>query len=284
MTRTLPPNKAVGSAVDQQIKKRPVKHSVSGMLFDPIRKTNGAIMSIRENYLKIRREIPDNVNIVLAAKMKGAEEIGEALAAGAGIIGENYVQEAEKMHEQLGEKAGKVKWHFIGTLQKNKINKALKIFDCIQTVDSAELADEINKRARSMQTKVAVYIEVNIGSEYTKSGVEPNYAVIEELAGYIARLDCLRLEGLMTMGPRMGDPEKVRPFFKKIKTYYEQLKKANIPNVDLKYLSMGMSNSYKIAIEEGANMVRLGTVVFGARSCETKLAAEGEQENRIERR
>ncbi len=241
-------------------------------------------MSIREDYLKIRRGIPDHVEIVLAAKMKGADEIDEALAAGAGIIGENYVQEAEKMHEQLGEKAGEVKWHFIGTLQKNKINKALKIFDCIQTVDSAGLADEINKRARVMQKKVAVYIEVNIGSEYTKSGVEPDHDIIEKLARHIAGLDCLKLEGLMTMGPRVGDPEKVRPFFRKIKKYYEQLKMEGIPNTDLKCLSMGMSNSYKIAIEEGANMVRLGTVVFGTRSCETKLAAEGGKENRIERR
>ncbi|MCD6228276.1 MAG: alanine racemase, partial [Candidatus Omnitrophica bacterium] len=104
-------------------------------------------MNIRDNFLKVREEIPDYVQIVLAAKMRTKEEIEEAISAGAEIIGENYVQEAEKMYQELGEKARKVKWHLIGALQKNKINKALRIFDCIQTVDSSELAEAINKRA-----------------------------------------------------------------------------------------------------------------------------------------
>ncbi|MCD6423652.1 MAG: alanine racemase, partial [Elusimicrobia bacterium] len=104
-------------------------------------------MSIRENFLKIKKEVPEYVKIVLAAKTRTKDEIEEVISAGAEIIGENYVQEAEKMYQELGEKARKVKWHLIGALQKNKINKALRIFDCIQTVDSSELAEAINKRA-----------------------------------------------------------------------------------------------------------------------------------------
>ena len=223
-------------------------------------------MNIRDNFLKIRKEIPDYVQIVLAAKMRTKEEIEEAISAGAEIIGENYVQEAEKMYQELGEKARKVKWHLIGALQKNKINRALRIFDCIQTVDSSELAEAINKRAHNLNKKISVFIEINIGSEITKTGVKPEYEVIKELAEHISKLNYLKLEGLMTMGPRTGNPEDVRVHFRKTKEFFNRLKGANIPNVELKYLSMGMSNSYKVAIEEGANMVRLGTGIFGKRA------------------
>ena len=222
-------------------------------------------MNIRDNFLKIRKEIPDYVQIVLAAKTRTKEEIEEAISAGAEIIGENYVQEAEKMYQELGEKARKVKWHLIGALQKNKINKALRIFDCIQTVDSPKLAEAINKRAEKLDKKISVFIEINIGSEITKAGVKPEYEVIKELAEYISKLNYLKLEGLMTMGPRVGNSEDVRVHFRKTKEFFNRLKGANIPNVELKYLSMGMSNSYKVAIEEGANMIRLGTVIFGKR-------------------
>ena len=224
-------------------------------------------MNIREKYLEIEKEIPDYVRMVLAAKMKTAGEIEEAIDAGAEIIGENYVQEAEKIYAALGEKAKKIKWHMIGPLQKNKINKAVRVFDCIQTIDSAELADAVNKRAAVIKKEMPVFIEVNIGSEMTKAGVKPQYEMIEKLALHISGLSYLKLEGLMTIGPRVGNPEDVRPYFRKIKEIFETLKEAGIPHVDLKYLSMGMSNSYKVAIEEGANIIRLGTIVFGPRKC-----------------
>ena len=227
-------------------------------------------MSIKEKYLEIKKEIPDHVKIVLAGKTRTDEEIKEAILAGAEIIGENYVQEAEKMYKILGESAKQVEWHMIGSLQKNKINKALKVFDCIQTIDSAELAEDIDKRAERIKRRVSVFIEINIGSEITKSGVIPEYEIVEKLANCISRLDYLRLEGLMTMGPRVGNPEDMRPYFRKTKKIFDKLKSIGIPNVDLKYLSMGMSNSYKIAIEEGANIVRLGTVIFGKGSCDLK--------------
>ena len=227
-------------------------------------------MSIKENYLKIRKEIPDYVQVVLAGKMKTSEEIEEAIDAGSTIIGENYVQEAEKIYEALGEKAKKVKWHMIGPLQKNKINKAVRIFDCIQTIDSTELADAIDKRAEVIKKEMPVFIEINIGSEMTKAGIKPEYGMVEKLALHISGLFYLKLEGLMTIGPRVGNPEDIRPYFKAVKEIFDKLQSAGIPNTDLKYLSMGMSNSYKIAIEEGANIIRLGTIIFGARKCNLK--------------
>ena len=180
------------------------------------------------------------------------------------------MREAEKIYEALGERAKKIKWHMIGPLQKNKINNALRIFDCIQTIDSVELAEAVNKKAEVIKKEVSVFIEINIGSEMTKAGVKPEYGRVEKLALHISGLYYLKLEGLMTVGPRVGDPEEVRPYFKKTKGIFDKLKNTGIPNIDLKYLSMGMSNSYKIAIEEGANIIRLGTVIFGARKCNLK--------------
>ena len=225
---------------------------------------------IKENFLRIKSEIPDYVMVVLAVKMKMLEEIEEVISAGAEIIGENYIQEAEKLYQQLGEKSKTLKWHMIGSLQKNKINKALRMFDCIQTIDSAEIATALSEKAERMGKIMSVFIEINIGSEITKAGVKPEYEIIEKLAMHISKLNNLRLEGLMTMGPRVGASEAVRPYFKKTKGIFERLKAAEISGIDLKYLSMGMSNSYRIAIEEGANMIRLGAAVFGKRICDLK--------------
>ena len=223
-------------------------------------------MHIAKNYQKIREEIPDNVTIVLAGKTRTHGEIEEVIEAGATDIGENYVQEAEKMYDSLGEKAKKVRWNMIGHLQKNKINKALKIFDVVQTVDSLEKAAAIDKRAQGMGKSVSIFLEINIGSEMTKAGIKPEYEVIKNLVREISKLEHLSLEGLMTMGPRFGDPEDSRPYFRETKDVFERIKMLNLPRVKMKVLSMGMSNSYKVAIEEGSNMVRLGTVVFGERN------------------
>jgi len=225
-------------------------------------------MNVRDNYIKVRKEIPSYVKIVLAAKTRATEEIEEAISAGAVIIGENYIQEAVKAYNDLGRKAGKIKWHFIGKLQKNKINKALKIFDTVQTIDSYEIARVLNRRAEGLNKTLAVFIEINIGNEITKQGVNPDYETVKELAIEISQLKYLKLEGLMTMGPLSGNPESVRPYFKMAKDIFERIKKLQLPNVRMKYLSMGMSNSYRAAIDEGANIVRLGTAVFGKRLCD----------------
>jgi pyridoxal phosphate enzyme (YggS family) len=224
-------------------------------------------MSITENYQAIIKKIPKDITIVLAAKTRTAEEVAEAIDAGATDIGENYVQEAKKMYQQLDEKAKKVKWHLIGPLQKNKINIALPIFDVIQTVGDYSIAENMNKRVEKAGKKIfPIYIEVNIGSEITKYGVKPEYKSILDLVKKISdNLKHLKVEGLMTMGPRFGNPEESRKYFRKTKDIFKRIKALNLYNVDMKTLSMGMSNSYEVAIEEGSNMIRVGSVVFGER-------------------
>lgn len=229
-------------------------------------------MSIPENYTRIRKEIPDYVTIIIASKTRSPEEIREVMDAGAGDLGENYVQEAVKMYGALDEKAREVKWHMIGHLQTNKINKALKIFDIIQTIDSLEKAGAIEKRAARIvpEKTIPVYIEINIGNEDLKAGIkpeehEPFEKFMEKLIRDISKFEHLRVEGLMTMGPRFGNPEDSRPHFRRTKKIFESIKNLDIPNVDLQYLSMGMTNSYRVAIEEGSNMVRIGTAIFGER-------------------
>jgi len=231
-------------------------------------------MSISANYARIRHEIPDYVTIVVSCKTRTVEEIEEAIDAGATDIGENYVQEAGQTYSALKKKAAKVGWHMIGHLQTNKINKALRVFDVIQTVDSLEKAAAIDKRVEKAGKKIVpVYIEINIGSEFSKAGIkpaehEPFDEYMEKLAGDISALGHLRLEGLMTMGPRFGSSEDVRPYFRKTRRMFETIKGLGLPNVDMKYLSMGMTNSYRVAIEEGSNMIRIGTALFGKTKCE----------------
>ncbi len=220
-------------------------------------------MNIAENYKKIRDQIPENVVIVLAAKTRTPEEIKEVIDAGATDIGENYLQEAEQMFSALGETAEKVRWHMIGDLQKNKINRALKVFDLVQTLSSFERAEALNQRAGKM---IPVYVEINTGCEETKKGIDPDFEKIKDLVVKMSGLENISVAGLMTMGPMTGDPEDSRPYFRKAKNIFDKLNELNLPGVNLKTLSMGMSDSYRVAIEEGSNMIRLGRVVFGDRS------------------
>ena len=218
-------------------------------------------MTIKQNVSQILSELPDGVQLVAAAKTRKPEEILAAIEAGAEIVGENYVQEAERAYELIGNKA---KWHFIGHLQKNKVKKAVKIFDMIETIDSFELAKEIDKRCAQIGKIMPVLIEVNIGREEQKSGILPENT--EQLAKDISALPNIRVMGLMTMGPLSGDPEDSRPYFVAMKKLFEKMKKLDLPDTEMKYLSMGMTNSYQIAPEEGANMVRIGTKIFGERT------------------
>ncbi|MBW1779974.1 MAG: YggS family pyridoxal phosphate-dependent enzyme [Deltaproteobacteria bacterium] len=216
---------------------------------------------IKENVKKILASLPPGVQLVAAAKTRTPEEVLEAIQAGITIIGHNYVQEAERAFEAIGHQA---KWHMIGHLQSNKAKKAAKIFDMIETVDSFKLAQAIDKACRNMDKSMPVLIEINSGEELQKAGVLPADAmtVVRE----ISELENIRIMGLMTMGPFSGDPEDARPFFQKTKAIFEDIKHVNIPGVEMKYLSMGMSNSYRVALEEGANLVRIGTRIFGERN------------------
>ncbi len=217
-------------------------------------------MTIKENVRKILEELPEGVELVGAAKGRTAREIVEAIDGGLKIVGENYLQEALRVYEDVDRD---VQWHFIGHLQRNKVKKAVKLFDMIQSLDSFELAKEIDKRARAIGKVMPVLIEVNSGREKQKFGVMPED--VEELVRKVSTLPNIKVMGLMTMGPRFGDPEDSRPYFRETRRIFERLKQLDIPNVEMRYLSMGMSNSYRVALEEGANMVRIGTKIFGER-------------------
>ena len=232
--------------------------------------------SVATTVRHLLESLPSGVTMIAAAKGRSVEQVRAAIRAGITCVGHNYVQDAEPMIPLVPEP---VQWHMIGHLQRNKVGTAVQLFDCIQTVDSLPLAQEIEKRGAAMGLVVprprsgetlrpaaagkvlSVFVEVNSGREANKTGVLPED--VESLARQIGALPHLRLQGLMTMGPRFGEPEDARTYFRLTRQLFEQLAAAQIPNVEMRYLSMGMSNSYQVAIEEGANMVRLGTVLFG---------------------
>ena len=209
----------------------------------------------------IRKSLPRHVQLMAVTKQRHLSEIGEAVSAGVSIIGENYVQEAEVAYSKLPAHARELaKWHFIGHLQRNKVKRALKIFSCIQSVDSFALAGEIDKQAMAVGKAIPVLIEVNIGGEKSKFGVPPEN--VKELIAQISPLENVKVIGLMAMEPPSENPEDARPYFKRMKKLFEEISGAGIPNAEMRFLSMGMSSSYKVAIEEGSNMVRLGRAIF----------------------
>jgi len=215
---------------------------------------------IRENVKRVLAELPDGVTLVAAAKGRSVGEIREAVEAGVRIVGHNYVQEAEAAVTAIGEA---VEWHMIGHLQRNKAHDAVRLFDLIESVDSLRLARRLDRVCRELNRTMPVLIEVNSGREPQKSGVLPEAAA--EVVEAIGRLDGLSVRGLMTMGPLVDDPEALRPCFRETRGLFDRLATAGIPGVRMEILSMGMSDSYRAAIEEGATMVRIGTALFGPR-------------------
>ena len=215
---------------------------------------------IKENVKRILTQLPSGVEVLAATKSVDANQIQEAITAGIRIIGENYVQEAQEKFKLIKEG---VSWHFIGHLQKNKVNRAVEIFDMIQTVDSLELAQEIDKACKIKDKLMPVLIEINSAGEKQKFGVLPQEAEI--LIKEIARFENIKIQGLMTMGPFLENPEQLRYYFRQTRQVFQGLSSLNLPRVEMRYLSMGMSNSYDIAIAEGANLVRIGTSFFGQR-------------------
>jgi len=214
-------------------------------------------MSIEDNVKKLLREMPGGVELLAAVKGRAVEDVIRAVDAGIYLIGENYVQESQRLNQIIGDR---VRWHFIGHLQKNKTGKAIKIFDMIETVDSLELAEEINRQCSSLAEVIPVLIEINSGREPQKHGVFPENAEI--LIRAIAGLPYIKVDGLMTMGPVKDNPAELSPYFRETRRIYEYLQHSALPNVEMKYLSMGMSGSYQTAIAEGANIIRIGTKIF----------------------
>lgn len=211
---------------------------------------------IRDNIRDILTSLPGHVELVAATKSRSVEEILEAIEGGVKIVGENYTQEAEEKFRAIG---SKVKWHFIGHLQKNKVKKAVRIFDMIETIDSVEIAAAIDKACAEIKKVMPVLIEVNSGKEENKSGVLPED--VENLIKDISGFKNIKPVGLMTMGPFFENPEDYRQYFKAARQLFDRIK----INYDIKYLSMGMSDSYHIAIQEGASLVRIGAGIFGPR-------------------
>ncbi len=215
---------------------------------------------IAANVRSLLADLPPGVELVAAAKTRTPAEILEAVEAGVRTIGENYVQEAQRAFEAVGRR---VRWHMIGHLQSNKARRAVEIFDMIETVDSLELGREIDKRCEAAGRTMDVLVEINSGREPQKAGVGPEDA--ESLVRALAGLPRLKVRGLMTMGPFEGNPEDARPFFLETRRIWEKLKTLSIPGANMEVLSMGMTNSFRVAVEEGATMVRIGTAIFGPR-------------------
>ncbi len=211
---------------------------------------------------------PREIKLVAVSKTVEPARIKEAIEAGVSILGENYVQEAMKKIEEIGrpactERFGEgrpVAWHFIGHLQSNKAKYAVQLFDMLHSLDSTPLAEELNRRGEQIGRVLKVMIEVNISGEATKFGSDEER--VRDIAKRILNHGHLSLEGLMTMPPYFDSPELSRPYYIKLRELKERLEREGIP---MKELSMGMSNDFEIAIEEGATFVRVGTAIFGPR-------------------
>jgi pyridoxal phosphate enzyme (YggS family) len=218
------------------------------------------VSHISENIIRILKDIPHNVKVVAAAKSRNIDEVRETIKAGITMIGENYLQDAKEIISELKDMAS---WHFIGHVQKNKVKHIVPMFDMIETVDSKELSLLIDQAAEKQGKIMPVLIEVNSGLEEQKAGAMPEE--VPALAEYISSLPNIRLNGLMTIGPFIDEQHGLRPCFRLTKKLFDELAASDLPNVEMKWLSMGMSDSYMIAIEEGANLVRIGTLIYGPR-------------------
>ena len=205
---------------------------------------------------KVERD-PREIKLVAVSKTVETARIKEAIEAGVSILGENYVQEAQKKIEEIGRP---IAWHFIGHLQTNKAKYAIRLFDMIHSIDSLPLAEELNRRAERAGQVMRVMIEVNLSGEATKFGAEEERAF--DIARGILNFKNLSLEGLMTMPPYFESPELSRPYYIQLRALKEGMTRKGIL---LKELSMGMSNDFEIAVEEGATYVRVGTAIFGSR-------------------
>lgn len=217
------------------------------------------IDNIRQSALKVNRD-PAEIRLVAVTKTVPVNRITEAVNAGLNLLGENRVQELTDKYTQLPG----VEWHLIGHLQTNKVRYIIDKVSLIHSLDSLALAEEINKRALAAGRTNDVLVQVNVAGENTKYGLNPVETV--DFIDTVRKLPGLAIRGLMTVGPYVSDPEEIRPVFRKLKMLAEQIKTMDLPGVEMKHLSMGMSNDYKVAVEEGATLVRVGSVIFGERN------------------
>jgi len=225
---------------------------------------------IATNYQKVMETIrhaaqrkgrePGEIRLMAASKLQDIMHVRAAVKAGIRLFGENYVQEAKVKMAAIEET---VEWHMIGHLQRNKVKQAVGLFSLIESLDGVELAALLDREGKKQGKAVRAFVEVNLGKEETKSGVleEDLVPLLKQIGSY----SHLRVEGLMVIPPLRKDPEEVRPFFRRLKDLQGSLMELQIPNVDLKELSMGMTHDFPVAVEEGATIVRVGTALFGER-------------------
>lgn len=230
------------------------------------------MVDVRQNLAVIRSCIsdaarrcgrdPDDIKLVAVSKTHPAPVLLEAIAAGADILGENKVQEAEVKIAEIGREAAE--WHLIGHLQSNKARKAVQLFDVIHSVDSLELAERLERICNEEGREgLSVFVHVDLAGEATKSGID--VADLPELAGYLRGCKCLRFDGLMILPPFFDDPEATRPYFQRLREIRDKLALHGSFANGRGELSMGMSHDFEVAIEEGATVVRVGTAIFGER-------------------
>ncbi|RLC82738.1 MAG: YggS family pyridoxal phosphate-dependent enzyme [Chloroflexi bacterium] len=231
------------------------------------------MVDIEANLRRVRERIaeaalrkgrrPEDITLVAVTKTIDPERILIAARLGVKHFGENRVQEALRKIPVVNQALGTPPtWHMVGHLQTNKVRKALGIFDFIHSVDSVRLAREINKRAGRESKVVPILLEVNISGEATKFGFAPEE--VEDAVREILSFPNLSVQGLMTIAPIVNDPEEARPFFRRLRELRDYLAE-QFPQIDWKHLSMGMTDDFEVAIEEGATMVRLGRAIFGER-------------------
>jgi pyridoxal phosphate enzyme (YggS family) len=207
--------------------------------------------------------LPESVRLVAATKSVALDRIQEAIRAGVSILGENRVQEALPKIEALGPKTG-VSWHFIGHLQRRKVRSVVGVFDLIHSVDSVELALEVDRRATAIGIQQRILLEVNVGGESSKSGFAP--AEMTDVVATVNDLEHLEVAGLMAIPPPTDKPETARLYFRQIRDLACNLKSRGLSRIRMDELSMGMSQDFEVAIEEGATLVRIGTAIFGRRA------------------
>ena len=201
------------------------------------------------------------VRLVAASKAVSIDRIREAINAGVQIAGENRLQEALPKIEALKEE--RITWHFIGQLQRRKVRAVVGVFELIHSVDSVELAAEIDRRAAAAGLRQKILLEINIGAEQSKAGFLADE--VEQVLPQLAALNHVAIEGLMAVPPSVREAEQSRPYFRRLRELAVRLANQRLPGISLKELSMGMSNDYVVAIQEGATLIRLGTAIFGGR-------------------